>query len=136
MNSLTIITQDIASPPLGTVVLDKIFQAVTVFLSGHEVTAKAATLYWLADTNTQVAASVLFRTMRFRHATATKVGGVALVTDALEALVSVFIFAGMCACLPVYVGGCGCAWVCVCVWVDVGRMCCKCVILLVNDTGV
>ncbi|XP_063865670.1 uncharacterized protein LOC135103410 isoform X1 [Scylla paramamosain] len=44
----------------GTVVVKNLFPAASVFLSGHEITTKTATQYWLADTDTQVSITIFF----------------------------------------------------------------------------
>lgn len=59
-------------PPVGQVVANNVLNAGSAVVSGHEVTAEAATRYWLADTDVKVAVSA-FRAVALNHSTATTV---------------------------------------------------------------
>lgn len=59
-------------PPAGQVVANIALYAGSAVVSGHEVTAEAATRYWLADKDTKVAVSTL-NMAKLNHSTATTV---------------------------------------------------------------
>ncbi|XP_050727917.1 uncharacterized protein LOC127004358 isoform X2 [Eriocheir sinensis] len=58
----------------GQVLANNALNAGSAVMSSHEVTAEAATQYWLADTSAKVAVSTL-RVVKLNYSTATKVNG-------------------------------------------------------------